>query len=79
MTTRPTPPARLAMGSIRLYQRLLSPALGRNCRFSPTCSSYALEAVGRFGLIRGGGMALRRLGRCQPLVEGGYDPVPERT
>lgn len=79
MTTRPTPPARLAMGTIRLYQRLLSPALGRNCRFSPTCSSYALEAVGRFGLIRGGGMALRRLGRCQPLVEGGYDPVPERT
>lgn len=73
-----TPGARLAMVSIRLYQRFLSPALGRNCRFSPTCSSYALEAVGRFGLIRGGGMALRRLGRCQPLVDGGYDPVPER-
>lgn len=73
-----TPAARLAMGSIRLYQRFLSPALGRNCRFSPTCSSYALEAVGRFGLIRGGAMALRRFGRCQPLVDGGYDPVPER-
>lgn len=74
-----TPAARLVIGTIRLYQRFLSPALGRNCRFSPTCSSYAIEAVGRFGLIRGGGMALRRLGRCQPLVDGGYDPVPERT
>lgn len=66
------------MALIRSYQRFLSPSLGRNCRFSPTCSAYAIEAVGRYGAIRGTGMALKRLARCQPLVEGGYDPVPER-
>ena len=66
------------MALIRAYQRFVSPSLGRNCRFSPTCSAYALEAVGRYGTIRGSGMALKRLARCQPLVEGGYDPVPER-
>lgn len=71
--------SRPAIGAIRLYQRLVSPSLGRNCRFSPTCSAYAVEAITRYGLRRGGWMALRRLGRCQPLVEGGYDPVPERT
>jgi putative membrane protein insertion efficiency factor len=66
------------MALIRAYQRFVSPSLGRNCRFSPTCSAYAIEAVGRYGTIRGTGMALKRLARCQPLVEGGYDPVPER-
>ncbi len=71
--------SRPAIVAIRLYQRLVSPSLGRNCRFSPTCSAYAVEAITRYGLRRGGWMALRRLGRCQPLVEGGYDPVPERT
>ena len=71
-------PARLATSMIRLYQRLLSPSLGRNCRFSPTCSAYAIEAINSHGFLRGSGMAARRLGRCQPLVEGGYDPVPER-
>lgn len=64
--------------AIRGYQKLVSPALGRNCRFSPTCSSYALEALERFGVLRGTSLALRRLGRCHPLFEGGYDPVPER-
>ncbi|MFP5333078.1 MAG: membrane protein insertion efficiency factor YidD [Acidimicrobiia bacterium] len=73
-----TLPARTAMGIIRLYQRGVSPTLGRNCRFSPTCSAYAYQALERFGLFRGSWLALRRLGRCQPLVEGGYDPVPER-
>ena len=71
-------PARLATSMIRLYQRLLSPSLGRNCRFSPTCSAYAIEAINSHGFLRGSGMAARRLGRCQPLVEGGYDPVRER-
>ncbi|MEX2279440.1 MAG: membrane protein insertion efficiency factor YidD [Acidimicrobiia bacterium] len=76
MTTRPL--TRVATGAIRAYQRFVSPLLGRNCRFSPTCSAYALEALDRHGLLRGSGMAIRRLGRCQPLVDGGYDPVPER-
>lgn len=75
---RPSIAARPVMGLIRLYQRFVSPALGRNCRFSPTCSAYALEAVRRHGVLRGGWLAIRRLGRCQPFIEGGYDPVPER-
>ena len=69
---------RLATAMIRLYQRLVSPSLGRNCRFSPTCSAYAIEAINTYGFLRGSAMAARRLGRCQPLFEGGYDPVPER-
>lgn len=74
----PRPVTRVATGAIRLYQRLVSPSLGRNCRFSPTCSAYAVEALNRHGFLRGSGMAIRRLGRCQPFVDGGYDPVPER-
>ncbi len=69
--------ARPALVLIRAYQKLVSPLLGTNCRFMPTCSSYAHEAIKRFGLIRGTLLAVRRLGRCQPLVPGGYDPVPE--
>jgi hypothetical protein len=74
----PRPLTRMATGAIRFYQRFVSPSLGRNCRFSPTCSAYSLEALNRHGFLRGSGMAIRRLGRCQPLVDGGYDPVPER-
>lgn len=76
--SRPSLAARPVLWLIGRYQRLVSPALGRNCRFSPTCSSYAAEAIRRFGLARGGWLAVKRIGRCQPLVEGGYDPVPER-
>jgi putative membrane protein insertion efficiency factor len=61
---------------IRVYQRAVSPSLGANCRFVPTCSSYAAEALSRHGVIRGTWMAMRRIGRCNPLVPGGYDPVP---
>jgi uncharacterized protein len=61
---------------IRSYQKLVSPLLGRNCRYSPSCSSYAVQALEIHGLWKGGLLALRRLGRCQPLFEGGYDPVP---
>lgn len=64
---------------IRVYQRAVSPSLGRNCRYAPTCSTYAVEALSRFGVIQGTWLAARRLGRCHPLHEGGYDPVPERT
>lgn len=79
MRTITSLPALAVMGMIRLYQRAVSPSLGRNCRFSPTCSAYAYASLGRYGLVRGSWLALHRLARCQPLVEGGYDPVPERS
>lgn len=63
---------------VRFYQKMVSPTLGRNCRFAPTCSAYAVESLERFGVVRGTLLALRRLGRCHPFVNGGYDPVPER-
>jgi putative membrane protein insertion efficiency factor len=69
-------PARVVAGLIVAYQKLGSPSLGANCRYRPTCSSYALEAVQRFGVIRGGWLGLRRIARCHPLRPGGYDPVP---
>jgi len=68
-------PRRLLSGLIFLYQRLLSPQLGANCRFRPTCSQYAREAVEIHGAFRGSSLALRRLLRCHPWHEGGYDPV----
>lgn len=63
---------------IRLYRRALSPLFPAACRFEPSCSEYAEVAISRFGLVRGGWMALRRLARCNPLAKGGYDPVPEK-
>lgn len=71
-------PRILLVGLIRLYQKLVSPSLGANCRYQPTCSSYAAEAIRRFGVLRGGWMSVRRVGRCHPLRPGGYDPVPEK-
>lgn len=68
----------LLVGPIRLYQRTLSPLLGPRCRFHPSCSHYAIEAIERFGAARGTALALRRIVRCHPLNTGGYDPVPER-
>lgn len=64
---------------LRGYKRGISPWLGQNCRFQPSCSTYAMTAVERFGALRGGWMAARRIGRCHPLHPGGYDPVPEAT
>ena len=66
---------KIIIGLIRFYQYAISPFLPPHCRYTPTCSSYAVEAVGRFGILRGGWMALRRIGRCHPWHEGGYDPV----
>ncbi|MCX8064140.1 MAG: membrane protein insertion efficiency factor YidD [Candidatus Hydrogenedentes bacterium] len=69
--------AKLAIGLIRLYQWAISPFLGENCRFYPSCSSYAIEAFQRYGFVKGFMLSFWRLLRCQPLCKGGYDPVPE--
>lgn len=71
-----TPGTRLAVLAVRGYQWLLSPLLGGQCRFAPTCSEYAREALAGHGLWRGGGLALWRLFRCHPFHPGGYDPPP---
>jgi putative membrane protein insertion efficiency factor len=61
---------------IRIYQWVISPLLGPRCRFFPTCSHYALEAIDTHGALRGSWLIVKRLGRCHPFCEGGYDPVP---
>jgi uncharacterized protein len=68
---------RLAIGLIRGYQVLISPLFPPSCRFTPTCSSYAITSVERFGVFRGGWLAAKRIGRCHPWNEGGHDPVPQ--
>jgi putative membrane protein insertion efficiency factor len=67
-------PAWVLIGAAKLYKLLLSPLLGRHCRFQPTCSTYFLEAVRKYGAIRGGWRGLRRIARCHPWNPGGYDP-----
>jgi uncharacterized protein len=66
----------LLRGAIRLYQLGLAPVRGNKCRYEPTCSHYAMEAITRHGPWRGGGLALARILRCHPWHDGGYDPVP---
>ena len=68
--------ARGMIGAIRFYRRALSPLKPPVCKFHPTCSAYALEAIERYGAARGGWLAAKRLLRCQPFSRGGYDPVP---
>lgn len=71
-------PARYAFTFvIRAYQWLVSPLLGQNCRFHPTCSEYAIAVIQRFGIARGCWLTLKRLGRCHPWHPGGFDPPPE--
>ena len=68
---------KILLGLIRFYQRNISPGLPPRCRFIPTCSQYALEAVEKYGALRGGWLALRRFLRCHPFYKGPlYDPVP---
>ena len=64
------------LGLIRLYQFFLSPWVGNHCRFHPTCSEYASNAIGKYGSMRGSWLALRRLSRCHPWHPGGADPIP---
>jgi len=72
---KPSLPARAAIALVRAYQRVLSPLLGRRCRFHPTCSAYAIEALRTCGFVKGGLRALWRILRCNPFNPGGYDPV----
>ena len=68
--------ARLAKALLRFYKRWISPVLPPACRFEPTCSVYALQAIDRYGVVKGCWLGVRRLLRCHPLHPGGYDPVP---
>jgi putative membrane protein insertion efficiency factor len=67
---------RILVTLIRAYRYLISPLLGPHCRFHPTCSQYAAEAIERYGPLYGGYLAIRRVARCHPWNEGGFDPVP---
>ncbi|WP_407642520.1 membrane protein insertion efficiency factor YidD [Actinomadura craniellae] len=81
MMTKPgrvTPAAQVFILVVRGYRRFLSPLLGQQCRFQPTCSAYSLEALQEYGALRGGWLTVRRIGRCHPFHPGGFDPVPPR-
>lgn len=69
-------PRQLLVLLVRLYQVSLGPLLPAACRYTPSCSAYAIEALQRYGALKGGWMAVRRIGRCHPFRPGGYDPVP---
>jgi hypothetical protein len=69
----------LLIGLLRAYRAVISPLYGQVCRYHPSCSAYALEAVTVHGSVRGSWLAVRRLGRCPPWAAGGYDPVPPRS
>jgi putative membrane protein insertion efficiency factor len=67
---------RALVAVVEFYRRFISPLKPATCRFYPTCSAYALEAIKKYGAAKGGWLALKRIGRCHPLNPGGYDPVP---
>ena len=69
-------PQKALMGLVTAYRLLISPALGSNCRFEPSCSAYSLQALGQHGAAMGCYLTLRRLARCHPWCDGGHDPVP---
>ena len=69
---------KIPIGIIKLYQMVLSPMLGPTCRFHPSCSYYAIGAINEHGVIKGCWLSIKRILRCHPLNDGGYDPVPEK-
>ena len=69
---------KIPIGIIKLYQIVLSPMIGPTCRFNPSCSYYAIDAITKHGLIKGSWLSLKRILKCHPLNHGGYDPVPEK-
>jgi uncharacterized protein len=72
-------PARAALALLRAYKWAISPMLPPSCRYTPTCSEYAIEAISRYGVLRGSLLAAWRVLRCHPFVRGGFDPVPTTT
>lgn len=70
---------RILVWLIRAYAYFISPFLGNNCRFYPSCSAYAQQALTQYGVMKGSWLSLRRISRCHPWHEGGYDPVPEES
>ena len=76
VSARPGVVARILVAVVAGYRRLLSPLLGQRCRFAPSCSAYAVEAITVHGALRGSWLAVRRIGRCHPFKPGGHDPVP---
>lgn len=79
MKLKPYQPSYWVVRMIALYRKFISPLLRDNCRYRPTCSEYAQQALVGHGLIRGGWLAAKRIGRCHPWRDGGYDPVPPRA
>ncbi|PNL90359.1 membrane protein insertion efficiency factor YidD [Aggregatibacter aphrophilus] len=69
---------KILIGLIRIYQVAISPLIGPRCRFTPTCSCYGIEALKTHGLLKGGWLTIKRILKCHPLSEGGYDPVPPK-
>lgn len=69
---------KIPIGIIKLYQLVLSPMLGPTCRFHPSCSHYAIGAISEHGMIKGSSLSVKRILKCHPLNDGGYDPVPEK-
>ncbi|MDQ3751871.1 MAG: membrane protein insertion efficiency factor YidD [Actinomycetota bacterium] len=70
-------PSGILCGCLEGYRRFVSPLFGRHCRYEPTCSAYALEAIRRYGAFEGGTMSVTRVLRCHPWAAGGFDPVPD--